>query len=122
MLADTITRLEQATGPDRVLDGMIFKACFHREGDVWEKIFDDIWHRQDREDSVAYQSPEYFTENLDAALTLVPRNHRTVLWISEYKDSVACLILGDNRGNDEWGNTPALALCIAALKARQERI
>ena len=68
------------------------------------------------------------TESLDAALTLVPEG-----WIWEISNTVGCG--GDVSGGFAWvqpadvrppgahhqakGATPALALCIAALKARE---
>lgn len=61
--------------------------------------------------------PMPYTTSIDAALTLVPEGRHLILNIDPY--SVACDI---KREDGEWGHrgrgTPAVAICIAALKAR----
>ena len=96
-IAELIERLEKATGPDRELDRSIHIAI---DGNT--------------------VVPGY-TESLDAALMLVPSWHK---W------SVACGLLvqyvarvtqvKDSRDffDGQCDSTPAIALCIAALKAR----
>lgn len=66
--------------------------------------------------------PPSVTQSLDAALSLVPEGWG---W-DVMHDSVAAVRPPDSEGDDElaiWGltpnGTPALALCIAALRARQ---
>lgn len=126
-----VARLEKATGPDRELDREILFATFPKERTA---IFDGVKHIStttaangdfwflslaDRHDV-----PDY-TASIDAALTLVPagmgaafdtRPHTNqdrsdvpaVAWVSEYRDE-PCI--------PSIAATPALALCIAALKA-----
>lgn len=99
-----IERLEAASGPDRDLDMRI--ADLGRE---WKLP--------------GSATPGYapmFTASLDAALTLVPEGHKWVL----HSDGCAGVKLCDMGDDDDlptgedWAATPALALCIAALKAR----
>ena len=52
----------------------------------------------------------FYTSSIDAALTLVPEPHDFSIQHSPWS-----AIVNKKRG---WGRTPALALCIAALKAR----
>lgn len=100
-MTDLIERLEKATGPDREIDHDIRKTV---EG----------WHENTR----LTQVPLY-TTSIDAALTLVPEGVHWQLRTSEVPGwFTSC-----------WGDfgvtwaqysaaSPAIALCIAALKAR----
>lgn len=72
--AQLIARLRAAAGPDRELDGEIWRitngwavdagACFN-DGDG------GVWHRRDPEGDFAFEAPPYFTGSIDAAMTLV---------------------------------------------------
>jgi hypothetical protein len=127
-LAKLIKRLEKATDPDRWLDAAVVVALDIRpdwlknaRGELWVDdrgavLFrDECFKRRGpgnpslREKDV----PEY-TASLDAALTLVPDN--TPWMLTRYSNATIWAEVGE-----EWqhqGATPALALCIAALKAR----
>lgn len=117
---ELIAKLEVASGPDRDLDCEI--ACLvlgyitvpERPWLFYDPA--DKWHRS--------RKPPQYTASIDAALTLVPEG---CLW------KVACA--GDDRpglfdalampikGPDLFAQgaaTPALALCIASLRARQQ--
>lgn len=93
-MRDLIARLEAATGPDRELDAEIADAVEF--------------------DPTCLHSPAY-TASIDAAMTLVPPD--TGIWgVAKLGDQYTA-----HAGNpDHEGATPALALCIAALRARME--
>ena len=132
--ADLIAALEKAEGPSRELDGDIAEMCgvvpaeleamgvkrsiARRGRGSWYGAEGAFWH-----------APAY-TASLDAALTLVPNGWvftlstddnasfpnaaaharcANVPWASAYV----------NRVSDAHAATPAIALCIAALKARE---
>lgn len=90
--ADLIARLEKLSGPDRELDALI-----------WLRIPKIVTN-----DPV----PAY-TASIDAALTLVEEGSTWDLCFDEFM--LACVGPGDTASR---GATPAIALCIAALKAR----
>jgi len=123
---DIIERLEKAEGPSRELDAEIWE----RLGLVDEKHC-ARWRAMDgrkdltRERFVRAWAPE-FTESLDAALTLVPEGwswklvhephdglYRVVMRQAPRLEIVALAYVVTKA-------TPALALCLAALKARQQ--
>ncbi len=93
-ITELIAALEAAEGPSRVLDYKIAKE-------------------------VNPTRHLLYTSSIDAALTLVPRGR---LW------SIGCLVKApgyvvvlDNDKRSHRGATPALALCIACLSARQDQ-
>lgn len=94
-----IERLEAASGAAFAFDAAIARACGYTS---WP--------------------PPAYTASLDAALTLVPEGWVTTLTI--YHDC-STVVLADDRVTpvrlpdiEVDANTPALALCIAALRAR----
>lgn len=102
-----IERLEKATGPDRRLDTAIIDYLFPDQR----------------------KFPLEFTASIDSALTLVPENaglHIDRYWVMPRPEAAwsATISTGgvpDNprrefEGMDAY--TPAIAICIAALKAR----
>ena len=99
-LADLIARLERAEGPDCELDCAIYAFVF-----------------------VAQDNPPPYTGSVDAALTLVPEGVEEVrLQINkEVGCSNATMDPDTFVGETVVGtaNHPALALCIAALRARE---
>jgi hypothetical protein len=115
---ELIAALEAAEGPDRALDAAIAVAAKAVPYDFepafmtaeWRAIYDDRhWRAPD------------FTASIDAALTLVPEGAFWSITMRGVKRGGfhACCALRDHNGL-EWheGTTPAIALCIAALKAR----
>lgn len=117
-MQELIERLEKATGPDRELDGLIFKVLAGKPGDEWYLFDDGVWCRRCREDSTAFDTPRVYTGSIDAALTLVPPDFD---WCAGTDDDVPVAALTrPHEGPWTWNNaaTPAIALCIAALKAR----
>lgn len=106
-MLDLIAQLEQAEGPSRELD----KAIARHLG--WTPNTEGRWHRTAAISDRSIDLPR-FTSSLDAALTLIPPGARWVL----YSDGHA-YVGPDNEPTAEWcGYTPALALCVAALRAR----
>lgn len=132
-LSDLIARLEKATGPDRELDAEIFCAINHgfvthhaAPGFAIKDQFGIIENgnlaRSPYISSNRRVSPRY-TSSIDAAMTLVPSTHLHMVGNAGLSDGVK-----EYRA-DVWGLEPrsshiglhdceAIALCIAALKAR----
>ena len=95
--ADTLIKLaakcEAATGPDT---GLNFE--------IWEAVGGTPFHLD-------------YTESIDAALTLVPEG---CAWHvgCEIDFTPTARVWGHDVHADEFGATPVIALCIAALRAR----
>jgi hypothetical protein len=95
---ELIARLEAATGPDRDLDVAIIDALFPG----------------------ARKFPLEYTASIDAALTLVPEGWRWHLGNTLDGRGTAMIWLNPLTGTDEiFAAAPAIALCIAALRARE---
>jgi len=131
-----VARLEAATGPDPHLDAEIEAAIkgalipSHRCR--YDVGFPGAVRTEDRPGTPWYSAPSY-TGSVDAALTLVPDGHR---WLLDKRPSAyfrrdgyraevyreAHYYRSDRSDVPmHWGPTPALALCLAALRARQSR-
>ena len=125
--ATLIQRLEAATGPSRELDAEIERAVQRCDPGAWYDAKEDclLWDEErDFGSTVAYERcgqylPDY-TASIDAALTLVPDGMEyeiTTLY------GIARVAVGLNAepgpfyAEDPSGNV-AIALCIAAIKAR----
>ena len=140
-MSNLIPRLERATGPDRELDGDIALAngWRHEEAEYGKGISgqplikhtwtspsgEEFWEKTtifDRANKYPEELPHY-TASLDAALTLVPEGCQ---WTIEADTAWLRWPEGDKireaQGafNRSGGKKTALALCIAALKAREE--
>lgn len=107
MSEDLIKRLENAQGPDRELDALIYlETQPHETWNATLGFYESI-------------SPHY-TASIDDALTLVPKGHGWEIYHSEYDRATY-----DRATVGQWpavlGHTPILALCIAALRARAWR-
>ena len=104
-LTDLITRLEQATGPDKEIDYAIGRYLWDRGIDPW-KCFS----------YGGIENPALpFTGSVDVALTLV---RGKVPWVVIHlRDGRGCAEVESSWQYD--GATPAIALCIAALKAME---
>lgn len=115
-MKELIERLEKATGPDRSIDldierdvrGAVPLHWRVGEGGVILSGFDDVG------DSI----PAY-TASLDAALTLVPGD---MDWLVGKSDSCPTASVQYPHFHPAWAlaSTPAIALCIAALRAREQ--
>lgn len=123
---DLIERLKKAMGPDRVLDCDIWMSRHMEvEAEFWKTVVAaNIEGRGD--------IPRY-TGGIDAALTLVPEG---AVWhvMTDYGDLNRAKVGPPNNPSasiyrDESrflfvqadGETPAIALCIAALKSRSHQ-
>jgi hypothetical protein len=110
MLQDLIDRLEKTTEPDHDLDERI-ERWLHKLSGALGRIL------------LPYGLQPY-TSSLDKAITLVPKDHT---WGLGTRDQKAWGVAGQKWpfwaecGNvDVCGVTPAIALCLAALKAHRE--
>ena len=128
-LAELIAQLEKATGPSRELDEAVcrFLGTFPEitnTGYDWHrsKIDGQIWRAAnvDGTRSENWTAPAY-TSSIDAALALVPEKCQFVN-LTHFSDgwyaSVGKHSVDGIRHEGNQISTPALALCIAALKAR----
>ena len=118
---DLIKALEQATEGSRELDADVCKVAFWQShGYYGETDEHGEWflysHRTGGNPTPKERLPHY-TTSLDAALTLVPDGYTGHL---SFGDRGACHLLDlDNEiVASQIASTPALALCLAALKAR----
>lgn len=119
-LSSLISRLEAAREGSRELDAEIWKAIGLTPKQ--EKHCAE-WCRMDgrtdltRERYIAAWAPN-FTTSIDAAMTLLPERTQWQLnrtGIFDQEDSCRAEV---DWSNGTWADTPPLALCIAALKAR----
>jgi hypothetical protein len=123
-------RCEQATGPDRDLDALIRCAVFAPQGAFVRRspingawcIYEISYGGKERSWEPRGLSREArvgaFTASLDAAMTLVPEGFDWL--IGRTNDGLTIHAEVGGRGDEfmRFGNTPALALCAAALRAR----
>lgn len=125
---ELIARLEAATGADRELDAAIFDAI---GAPLPQQAFSyDLKLQPDPDKAgsyvmpigemlVRYEAPA-FTSSIDAALTLVPEGWLWRIMPSDFKGWLAEAWTDDTL-DGEFGAcaaTPALAICIAALRAK----
>lgn len=108
-----IARLESGE-ISREFDGEIWKAV-EPEGD-WHLFDDGLWCKRDPKDPIAFDPPPKFTTSIDAALSLVPAD---MAWAVNSSANPGEFRAEVDFGESEWAASPALALCIAALRARQ---
>lgn len=120
-----IKRLEALTGPSREVDAEIATAI------GWKSVPWEFsgkrgltWYAPDLE--VHYECP-HFTGSIDAALTLMPKiNRPNFPWLAIKSNNpnnpIGCrceLWLDNVKNYNGRGKTLAIAICIAALKARE---
>lgn len=122
--ADIIERLEKATGPDRELDGAIFWFAERSSAMrfYWNASAGKPTEPPDAlpasglgRHAVVHCSPRY-TESVDAAVTLAPSPRW--FWRVDSHDPSAWVYLNIQDAYKGAGATPAIALSMAALKAR----
>lgn len=105
--ADLIARLEKASGPDREIDLALSVIWFNEPEERF--LTDELWRRE-------FSIAQKYTASPEAALRLIPVGYGAIsCHIDEHGGSSARLSHPYVFGN---GRTFALALCIAALKAR----
>lgn len=117
-MTDLIKRLEAATGGSWTLDYEIARELqwrfsekeeFKEFGSFWWDAMTDEWR----------QLP-WWTTSIDAALTLVPEGWLMQLSGQATEDGWGCRLTHMNKGEAmRLASSPALALCLAALKARE---
>lgn len=133
--SDLIARLEKVTGPDRALGDDVLLACGWGMDEVGEGPDRKILWCGPVEEYLDGDQPDP-TSSIDAAMTLVPEGWAWFvqrigdlpqhpeyssygdvrLWIPAQRTKGLAVESVDVRS----APTPAIALCIAALKARQE--
>jgi hypothetical protein len=114
-MKDLIERLEKATGPDADLDAAIFEAVNGVSAYRNTHGFSGGTVRKRMQGLPAY------TDSLDAALSLVPEMYEGSLDIrNPAVGQFGAKLWTFKGGGDVWGKgiNQAIALCIAALKAR----
>lgn len=114
-LAGLVERLEKATGPDRELDCMIYAQVHGWSYPLRGAAFIE------RNEAMKEGNAVHYTSSIDAAMTLVPEGFN---WASApHFDDREFSVYRPYDGTadhyfDAVAKTPAIALCIAALKAR----
>lgn len=119
-MKDIIGRLEKATGPDRQLDAAIGEALFghHRIEHEAATNWDSSWSELVDGDGKPVLELLAYTASLDAALTLAPKGSSIHAHIfTHYDGAVSEVEVG--AGKKGQSTIPAIAVCIAALKARE---
>lgn len=117
---DLITRLEVASRGDRDLDMDIAKALGFRPIATIRGV---QIHNPQQPSGVSWDLPHY-TTSVDAALKMVPPEWRVYAIQEHHVDQPVEWFAGLDRRREHKKSmighapTPALALCIAALKAR----
>lgn len=106
---ELIARLEKATGPDRELDADIMYFEIERGAGIKVARIPSLT-----------ETANHYTLSIDAAITLVPEEHNAdVIRFSNSKGHANVKQHMTEAGHLGNGATPAIALCIAALKARK---
>lgn len=111
-LQELIERLEKATGLDRELDALI--GAFVDAAPIKRVSPGSEWSK-----TVEWLEYLPYTASLDAALTLVPEGWEWQIGGDVPSESGEAHVFG--KGDDihtAFVDSPAIALCIAALKAR----
>ncbi len=119
---ELIAALTEATGHDAELD----KAIAFAVGWVFRPT--DSMLRWISPDNIPHSLPPEFTKSIDAAMTLVEPEWRVYAIQEEYITPRGNWFAGLDHRTEHYKNgsmigkssTPAIALCIAALKARAQ--
>jgi len=112
-----LERLERAEGPDRELNNLIALAAGYTIAQRCMPRAPDTYYNPKRK--YIGVAPR-FTESIDAALSLVPEGKE---WSLDNIEGYRAYIMWEHMSGEfimrsGKGATPAIALCIAALKAR----
>lgn len=119
-LIELAERCERLTGPCRETDVLILIAALgYRDvmgdGSIFDRGNDGYWTLEGDEKNRTLPSP---TASLDAALTLVPETYDWRLRHTNGGLTNHAKVGGNGREYERFAETPALALCAAALRAR----
>lgn len=101
-IADMVSH---ATRADRTLDAVIWQLIPH--------------HSVNGDKSNVFYAPRY-TSSLDAAASLIPEGHDWILERVNDGITIGARVGHNDPDRTSWGETPALALCAAALRAASE--
>ena len=117
-MGDLVQELERATEGSRDLDQEIRKLLVAQKlsaGQGGAEVRQDMGHW-----SLGYPDSNipHYTTSLDAALTLVPPNVTWRVKGGPQKRQISAWVAGW----DGYASTPALALCIAVLRAREDTL
>lgn len=119
MLNELITELERADGGSRKLNARVglLVGTWHWPGETYHH-----YRADDGYGAYHFQEPEPYTTSLDAAITLVPKGWGFLLDCTVLDEPPRAVLCRPPSESVECPGsaTPALALCIAALKARNE--
>jgi hypothetical protein len=121
MMRDLIERLEKAEGPDRALGDEVLFACGWgcEEAGFGPDTY-LVWSTPDESDTFRDGDQPNPTSSIDAALTLVPEGHDWLVSMGVGEPALAAVALATSvRNSEAEAPSPAIALCIAALKARE---
>lgn len=110
-IQEIITLLEAATGPDRDLDLAVAIAVWGRPGRLVMRHNDETGQNEE-------YTHWHYTSSIDAAWTLVPEGFRWSCGFSKHVPHNAQVWTGTGYYEGECDSDRAIALCIAALKAR----
>lgn len=130
-----IERLKAATEPDRQLDvdiATLFGEVTWRQKNYTMEPFPSIAYRTPHPYAGMKEPVREYTASVDAAMTLVPKEYP--YWLVSCRDTPLgkmtgegvvhngeLFMSGERRAWDVFAHTPAIALCIAALKARADK-
>lgn len=112
-----IKRLEALTGPSREVDAEIANATGWESG-PWEiaGMRGVTWYASGPE---VYKECPHFTGSIDAALTLMPATLKNTILLQTSSPAKAGFGRDGKKFTYLEGATAPIALCIAALKARE---
>lgn len=122
--SDLIARLEGLCGDEnllRTINADIASAVGWSPGPAWSRYGDAAnWRIDGHVETMRF--PPNYTESIDTALLLLPEWHRWKMGCGRYVQYIA-EVQGTKRPHEGWyvgecDSSPAIALCIAALKAR----
>ena len=122
--AELIEKLERADGPSRELDEAIYElmgGCNHKRTKYYAVQSDTGFTCLDcgKDTYGAKYAPSY-TASIDAAMTLVPEGWSyTVAWLHRNGRATVAMFHAKLNEQRAESQTPAIALCIAALKAKE---
>lgn len=111
-LSDLIARLETTKEGSRELDAAIDIYVTGGSSADLAYVLEDVERTL---------GPKHYTTSLDAALTLVPKEYAGN-WDLKWRNKASCRaeLYRPSYQVDGLAATPALALCIASLRAREE--
>lgn len=116
---EIIKRLEEASGPSPELDGRIYCAV---NGLTFRSVSRDgsIHFEPDENGTHTMVTPHPYTESIDTSATLCPAGHDWSLYVDNGEAVAGCMPASEDGCDvsDSHGATPAIALCLAFLRAR----